>query len=649
MNFFERQKQVRRSSTRLVVLFVVAVLAIVTLANLLVVVASLSGGSDPGEVATFAVLVTIGTLVFIGGVSFVRTMSLRSGGGSKVALALGAVPVPDDTTDPHLRRYRNVVEEIAIASSTPVPDLFVMPGERGINAFAAGYTPADAAVAVTQGALERLNRDELQGVIAHEFSHIINGDMRLNIRLIGVLAGLTALSVIGRVLLYSGGGRQRGNNNAGAPIALIGIVALIAGFIGVFFGRLIKAAVSRQREFLADASAVQFTRQTSGLAGALKKIGGLDDGSKLRNAKTEDVSHMLFGEGMNFSSLFATHPPLVKRIQTLEPEFSPEKLADLQQRWRSNPPSGLREDVQLGLVADHDIPPSHAAGAPRRQAPSPSARSQSPISVDPAAVVAGIGDPSSTSYAHGERIRRDIPSSLADKAHDGTAVVPLVFGLLMSNEHDVRTRQHAIIATKYGREVADASWNTGGEVQQLDPHLRLPLAEIAFPALRHRGSDDVREIMGTLSDLIAADGRVSVFEYCLGTLVFTGLHEVLTHKPRWGGRRHSLSGSRDAVSTLLAVLARVGNDEQAAAEKAFQAGMNVVFPGQQVTFALPDDGILALEHVWPIIDGLAGEEKGRLVESVVTTVMDNGQVTLEEGELIRTVCAVLHCPVPPLA
>lgn len=646
MDFFERQKEVRRASTRLVVLFIVAVLAIVTFANLLVIIAALASGTRPADAVGYAVLVTIGTLIFIGGVSLVRTVSLRSGGGSKVAHALGARPVPHDTTDPHLRRYRNVVEEIAIASGTPVPELFVMPGEHGINAFAAGYTPADAAVAVTQGALERLNRDELQGVIAHEFSHIVNGDMRLNIKLIGVLAGLTALSVIGRILVYSGGGRQRGNNS-GPPLALIGMVALVAGFIGVFFGRIIKAAVSRQREYLADASAVQFTRQTSGLAGALKKIGGLETGSKLRNAKTEDVSHMLFGEGMNFSSLYATHPPLIKRIQTLEPDFQPENLKELQNKWRSRPPSGLQEDRQLGLVAEHDLPPSGNQSS-QRATPTPT-RTNSPISVDPASVVAGIGDPSSTSYSHGERIRNEIPHAFAERAHDLNDVIPLVYGLVLSADHDVRTRQHSVLVNRHGRGLADAAWHAGAELQQLDPHLRLPLVEIAFPALRHRSPDEVREIMATLSDLIAADGRVSVFEYCLGTLVFTGLHEVLTHKPRWASHRQQLRGSKKAVSTLLAVLARVGNDDPTAAQRAFTAGMAVVYPGDTVTFDLPSEGVLALEQVWPVIDGLDGSDKAKLVESVVTTVMDNGRVTLEEAELIRTVCAVLHCPVPPLA
>ncbi|WP_019809630.1 M48 family metallopeptidase, partial [Saccharomonospora halophila] len=257
------------------------------------------------------------------------------------------MPVPDDTTDPQLRRLRNVVEEIAIASGTPVPDLYVLPNEPGINAFAAGWSPANAAVAVTRGTLERLNRDELQGVIAHEFSHVVNGDMRLNIRLIGLLAGIVGLAVVGRILL-AGGGRSGRNNNA-APLVLVGLAALIAGYIGVVAGRLIKAAVSRQREYLADASAVQYTRQTEGLTGALKKIGGIPTGSNLRSGKVDDVSHMLFGEGRRLSSLLATHPPLPERIRTLDPTFDPAELDRLRNRWSDNPPSGLAEDEALGL------------------------------------------------------------------------------------------------------------------------------------------------------------------------------------------------------------------------------------------------------------------------------------------------------------
>src|SRR6516225_6462458 len=367
MDFFERQRKVRAASKRMVFLFVLAVLAITAIVNFAVIAAvACQKGATPQQLIGLSVVVSGAVLLMIAAVSIVKTLMLRHGGGVKVAESLGAVPVPNMPTDLTLKRYRNIVEEIAIASSTPVPVLYYLPYEQGINAFAAGYTPADAAVCVTQGSLNQLNRDELQGVIAHEFSHIVNGDMRLSLKLIGVLAGITALSVIGRVLLYSGDGRSRDRDNS-LPLWVLGLVVMAVGWIGVFFGRLIKAAVSRQRESLADASAVQFTRQTSGLAGALKKIGGLEAGSGLRSPKTENVSHMLFGEGVNrlgrhhrrswfnpfsalYFALYATHPPLIKRIQALEPDFTPSNLDELRERWRYQPPDGLEEDARMGFA-----------------------------------------------------------------------------------------------------------------------------------------------------------------------------------------------------------------------------------------------------------------------------------------------------------
>src|ERR1700730_6450766 len=231
MDLFERQRHVRAASKRLVFLFILAVLAITAIVNFAVIAAMVSRErATPQQLIGLSVVVSGAVLLMIGGVSTVRTLMLRSGGGVKVAESRGAVRVPDMPTEPHLKRYRNVVEEIAIASSTPVPALYYLPSEQAINAFAAGYTPADAAVCVTQGSLDRLNRDELQGVIAHEFSHIVNGDMRLSLRLIGVLAGITALSVIGRMLWYTGDGRGR-DRSGGLPLWAVGLVVLAAGWI----------------------------------------------------------------------------------------------------------------------------------------------------------------------------------------------------------------------------------------------------------------------------------------------------------------------------------------------------------------------------------------------------------------------------------
>mgnify|MGYP001017651503 FL=1 len=321
-SFFEHQEKARRNSRLLVFLFALAVLGIA--AAIYLAVMGALGMSECRENPAcrftwwdpvFFLYVFGGTLGFVGLASGYRILSLKSGGGS-VAEMMGGRQVDPGTRDPLERRLVNVVEEMAIASGVPVPAIYVMDGEPGINAFAAGFSPNDAAVAVTRGTLETLDRDKLQGVIAHEFSHILNGDMRMNIRLIGVLFGILAIAVIGRIIL-SFAGRTRGSkkDNGAAAVALAGLVLMIVGYIGLFVGRIIQAAVSRQREFLADASAVQFTRNPLGISGALKTIAGWEAGSRLAAPKTVEVGHLLFGEGQPswLGGLLATHPPLEER------------------------------------------------------------------------------------------------------------------------------------------------------------------------------------------------------------------------------------------------------------------------------------------------------------------------------------------------
>ncbi|MFH1604922.1 MAG: M48 family metallopeptidase, partial [Pseudomonadota bacterium] len=316
MNFFEQQDAARRHTTRLVVLFLLAVAAIVVAVNIVSALAFIgvsadtaTGGARIKAPASFYAMVTLATLALIAGGSLVQIMRLANGGAA-VALMLGARPVPRESRDPAERRLLNVVEEMAIASGTAVPQIFVMDTEPAINAFAAGYSSSQATVVVTRGALEMLNRDELQGVIGHEFSHILNGDMRLNLRLMGVLGGILLLTTLGRILARS----SSRSNNKGSALVLLGVGLIVIGYIGVFFGRLIQASVSRQREFLADASSVQFTRNPEGIGRALAKIG--QTGSRVGHPRAEAASHMFFGEAIAsaFGSLMATHPPLQERL-----------------------------------------------------------------------------------------------------------------------------------------------------------------------------------------------------------------------------------------------------------------------------------------------------------------------------------------------
>ena len=313
-NFFQQQDSARRKTFQLVVYFVLAILILIALVYGLLLALSMYSAHEPvswwqPELLLFAAP-AVGLVV--GGASAFKVAQLASG-GQAVALMMGGEEVPGTTTDARQKRLLNVVEEMALAAGVPVPPVYVLE-EPGINAFAAGYAPGDAVVAVSQGCLNYLTRDELQGVVAHEFSHILNGDMRLNIRLIGLIFGIMALSIIGRMLMFTSGGRSSGRNDSRGGLMLLGLGVFVLGLAGAFFGRLIMAAVSRQREYLADASAVQFTRNSDGIGGALKKIGGLAKGSRIDNPQAAEAGHMFFanafaGEGL--AGLLATHPPLV--------------------------------------------------------------------------------------------------------------------------------------------------------------------------------------------------------------------------------------------------------------------------------------------------------------------------------------------------
>jgi Zn-dependent protease with chaperone function len=629
MNFFERQAQARRTSTRLVLLFALAVAGIVVAVDLAAWLVFGAGGKGEGS-TLLLVFTTLVTLAIIGLGSAYRIATLGSGGDA-VAQQLGGTPVPEDATDLSLRRLRNVVEEIAIASGVPVPKLYVLEHEAAINAFAAGYAPADAVVAVTRGALDRLNRDELQGVIAHEFSHVLNGDMRLNIRLIGVLFGILMLGLVGRKVLAHGRGRGRG---AGAVLAAA-LIAMLVGYIGLFFGRLIKAGVSRTRESLADASAVQFTRQTAGLAGALKKIGGLGAGSRLNErGDAEEVSHMLFGDGIGLSGWFATHPPLLERIQALEPGFRSDELLALSQRWMRAPPDGLAEDVQLGLVegASSTLPGATAE-----------------LVVTPPAVVAQVAHPAADDYRRADAIAATIPEALRAQATRRDAVMPLLLGLLIDQDRKLAALQREEIAARLGEAIAARSEDVHRQhLAGLHPLLRLPLAALAFPVLRLRPRPELDAFLDTVHAVVHADERVSLFEYCLGRLLQVQVRESLDpgRHARFG--RSRLAQVRSEVSTLLCVVAQHGHGDAAEAQRAYLAGIQRVLPRDHLPYRPREHGVLALDTVWAPLDALDPLARQALVEAVTAAISHDGRISVAESELLRTICGVLHCPLPPM-
>jgi len=659
MDFFAQQAKVRRSSRNLVWLFAAAVLAIVVAVDL-VCAFVLGVGLRPLPLLGIAVAV----VALIGLCSAYRVASL-AGGGAAVAREMNAIEVPADTTNPQWQRLRNVIEEVAIASGVPVPEIYVMQDESGINAFAAGYTPTDAAVCVTQGCLDKLNRDELQGVIAHEFSHVLNGDMRLNIRLMGLLFGIMAIWVVGRFLMWGGyfglgDGRRRRGGSSG-QIALAGIALLAIGAIGVFFGRLIQAAVSRSRESLADASAVQFTRQTEGIAGALKKIAVFEEGSALQAPRKDEVRHMLFGDA-EASSWFATHPPITERIKALEPGFKPEELDAYVKQWLAagNDPDNIElhatahpweKAVHDFARADGDVdigggaaPAIAGAGTIGGVVPARGAQ----LAITAAAVAAQVASPGTDDYRAATDLHAQIPAALAAAARDPRGALAVVFALAISEHPDLQAQQVQAVAQAFDAALGDAVRSLVSRMIDLHPMLRLPLAQLAFPVLKRRPRPEVDRCVTTLDGLVHADGRVELDEYCLAKLVQAQVVAALDPAAGFKAGTLKLADAQDELRDLAALLAHFGNDDDETAQRAFQAAMHDALPSASILYALPEDWQAALDRALATLARLTPEGKQLTVRALTHAIAADGKVTVAESEMLRVVCAVLGCPLPPL-
>ncbi|TAN08511.1 MAG: peptidase M48 [Rhodanobacteraceae bacterium] len=675
MDFFAREAKVRRSSRILVLLFGLAVLAIVAAVDL--VCAFFLVGFRPGPLAA----ITVAVLVVIGLCSAYRVASL-AGGGATVARELSATEVPADATDPKWRRLRNVIEEVAIASGVPVPEIYVLQNEPGINAFAAGYTPTDAAVCVTQGCLDKLDRDELQGVIAHEFSHVLNGDMRLNIRLMGLLFGIMAIWVVGRFLMWGGffgagdndrGGRRRGGSG---QVALAGVALLAVGAIGIFFGRLIQAAVSRERESLADAAAVQFTRQASGIAGALKKIAVFEEGSALQSPRRDEVRHMLFGDAEP-SSLFATHPPIVARIKALEPGFDPAELDAYVKQWLAagNDPNSIELHAELQpwekavrdfaavdgdpVIAAPPPMPEQAAAAGAAVPPLPGAAQGGAVggvlpargaelAITAAAVAAQVATPGTDDYHAAAGLHARIPATLTAAAHDSRGALATVFALAVSEHPDLMAQQVQSVAQAFDAALAATTRGLATQMADLHPMLRLPLAQIAFPALKRRPRSEIQKLVQTLDAIIHADGRVDLDEYCLARLVQTQVVAALDPAAGFKPGTVKLLAVHDELRDLAALVAHFGNDDEDAARQAFQAAMHEALPNEALLYAVPDDWQAALDRALAALVRLTPEGKQLTVQALTHAIAVDGKVTVAESELLRVVCATLGCPLPPV-
>jgi len=662
VNFFAAQDKAKRATRRLIVVYVMATAIIVAGVTLVVGIALYAGSGAGYQPAVFPerqapvlAAAAVVTTLFIVGATLYRTSTLAAGGG-RVAAELGGTQITADVNDPLRRRLRNVVEEMAIASGVPVPEIYVLEEEGGINAFAAGYTPGDAAVAVTRGALEVLERDELQGVVAHEFSHILNGDMRLNIRMMGVLFGIMALGLMGRLILRgSGRGRMvagRRNKGAGA-VLLIGVGLAVFGAIGVFFARLLKAAVSRQREYLADAAAVQFTRQTRGIADALKKIGGYSQGSLIQASDAEEISHMLFGTGMKLSRLFATHPPLTARIQALEPGFSDRDYPRLDPRidrhFDNRLDSRIDSRLESGLDPRSPEGARQAAGGERQPAAAMALAAEGTVP-SPGEISASVGRPGNEHVAYARQIHASIPAPLYDAAHSIDLAWMLVLALLLDRSGRVINRQLTLLEEQLGGERRRVVASYYDALSPVGAEYRLPLLEIAFPALKKRPAGQIDYLLTLTRRLTDVDGELDLYEYCFQRILSQGLGGA--HRPGTpAGRLKPGRGKvRDAAVRLLGVLAEHGHDSVERRAEAFRAGLrefgrwveDLEYPTGE------DRSVAVLDRSLDILLALNGAGRERLVTALAATAAFDGRLAVAEAELLRATCATLDCPLPPI-
>jgi Zn-dependent protease with chaperone function/uncharacterized tellurite resistance protein B-like protein len=648
MDFFERQDQARRNTKLLVVYFVigVAMLVVAVYAALVGIFAGVAssrhhGYSEQAQVVLWNpqlfLVAAGGTLAVIGLGSGFKTLELAQG-GSTVANMLGGRLVNPATTDPDERKLRNVVEEMAIAAGIPVPQVYVLPEERGINAFAAGHSTSDAVVAVTAGAMKLLTRDELQGVIGHEFSHILNGDMRLNLRLMGIIFGILCLAVIGRVLLYTRGRSSKDKN----PLPLLGLVLIVIGWVGVLFGRLIQAAVSRQREFLADASSVQFTRNPAGLAGALKKIGGLSYGSKLEAAHANEASHMFFGNGMgeSFFHMMDTHPPLAERIRAIDPSFDggfpPVSIAEPERAASRVAPPPLRPPIPFPFPGMARVPVGMAGLV------GPGIAAQ--------AVMADAGTPTPAHLRYAEGLRVAIPESLRAAAGEGLGASAVIYALLLSDDEAARRKQLDELAAATSAAVCQETLRVWPEVQAVATHARLPLVDLALPGLRHLSPGQFEQFRAAVQKLVESDGEIDLLEYVLQKIVLRHLEPHFQQARKPTIQYYAIKPLSGDCVVLLSALAYLGQEETDKIQFAFQQGASLLSYATQAELQLLPEEQCELAQVDAALNRLGQavpQIKKNVLNACAQTVAADGVIQEMEAELLRAIADTLDCPIPP--
>jgi Zn-dependent protease with chaperone function len=685
MNFFEQQDHARRQTRKLIILFSLAVLAIVIVVDAALALAWVSSKASGSGAVNFSdahrtlsigffVWSSLLTLLVIAGGTLFEMARLKDGGDTVAQMVGGRLVLPS-STDFHERRLLNIVEEMALASGIACPRVYILDAEDAINAFAAGYHQNAAVVAVTHGTLHRLTRDELQGVIGHEFSHILNGDMRLNIKLIGLLFGIQMLALIGRGMIdlrYFGGvsiGNNRGNRRSSneGVFLFIGIVLFVVGYIGIFFGRLIKAAVSRQREFLADASAVQFTRNPEGIGGALRKIGGLTRsnqcGSRIENTHAEEFSHLFLGAARPqlLSGLFATHPPLEERLKRLYGR----SVTFLDAGEVSNTPQknveafGQTANINQFGTIDYVAPSGDLSAS---SASSPAMVRAAALPGVQGAIASGLSDIAfghhanninNANYANGQPGGAlSIPKALADAARVPQSACALVFALLLDDTQSDGYAAQCSLLDQWDVQLAAQSKQLFEAMKNCDLSMRMPLLDIAAPALKFLSQQERLDLLSKVEQLIAADQKITQAEFVIQAVLDRRLAAKAGRNVQI--RYTKLAQLKPQVNLLINLMAQLTTDK-----KQISAALQTVvktlpeldwLESEQFEVRLADTKIIngldffAVRHALRQLNQLTPLAKPHLVRLLLAVA--GSTPVPEAADLLRAICAAIDSPMP---
>lgn len=654
MDFYKNQDQAKRRTTQLVLMFGAAIICLIAATHFFLAILMYAFSTDAAASGNFEIqsilgyftpqqslIITAGILIVIGLAILIRWSSLKHGGQS-IAESLGGRRVNCDTNNIYERRLLNVVEEMAIASGMPVPPVYVLP-EQSINAFAAGYQPSDAVIGVTEGCMTKLNREQLQGVIAHEFSHVFNGDMRLNIRLIAILYGILAIGLIGRMALeaasYSGHRRHRSDDNGGntaMPLLVAGIGLMIIGYAGTFFGNLIKAAVSRQREFLADASAVQFTRNPQGIADALKVIGG-GVGSEITHHDAEETSHLFFGEALHFNfAFFHTHPPLNERIKRIDP------------KWRGHfiePNPAIEEDPLYSQFSSHQAANHEELSKPIEFTP-PKPSSDFNTQNTTTALENTLEENSLNNVTNNDPVLFKLEMA----ARAPYSARALLFALMLDKiNHNNRSKQIHYLSEIYNKALINEVERLYDLMLAADEKQLLPLVEHAAPALKQLSKNQYQVFNKTLIELAQTDHSIDLYEWCLFKMtqqyVAPSFSRVKALLPIY----EKINEVEDEVRCVLSYIAYYGHSQQSDAQLAYNAGLKTLGTNTIENQLLAEkelDNFIALNNALKKLKRTYPLLKQEVLEALIASVYFDNSVQLAEDQLIRAIAAILETPLP---